>query len=168
MNDHPSPYPLPVRGEGTLVVTKESLIHRLGAFAERDITKGTRVIEYVGERISKTESIERCERGNAFIFSPEGTHDIDGQVEWNAARFLNHSCQPNCEAVPHEGRIWIVALRNISAGEELTFNYGFDLEDYRNYPCHCGADGCVGYIVAEEFFEHVRQQTDQIKWPTNG
>src|SRR5437660_12914294 len=69
MNDHPSPYPLPVRGEGTLVVIKESIIHRLGAFAERDITKGTRVIEYLGESISKTEAIERCERGNAFIFS---------------------------------------------------------------------------------------------------
>src|SRR5882724_10058445 len=98
MNDHPSPYALPVMGEGTLVVTKDSLIDGLGAFAERDITKGTRVIEYVGERISKTESMERCEKGNAFIFSLDEMHDVDGQVEWNPARFLNHSCEPNCEA----------------------------------------------------------------------
>jgi SET domain-containing protein len=65
---------------------------------------------------------------------------------------------PNCEAELDEGRIWIIALRHIRAGEELTFNYGYDLENYREHPCRCGAAECVGYIVAEEFLEHVRRQ----------
>ena len=84
--------------------------------------------------------------------------DLDGNVSWNPARFINHSCAPNCEAVLDQGPIWIVARRDIPAAEEITFNYGFDLEDYRSYPCRCGAGECVGYIVAEAFFEHLRQQ----------
>ena len=76
------------------------------------------------------------------------------------ARFLNHSCAPDCEAELENGRIWIVAKRDIKAGEELTFNYGYDLDDYRNHPCRCGAPDCAGHIVAEEFFDHVRKQRD--------
>ena len=64
---------------------------------------------------------------------------------------------PNTEARCREGRIWIEAIRDIRAGEEITFNYGYDLEDYREHPCHCGAERCVGYMVAEELFEYVRQ-----------
>ena len=76
-------------------------------------------------------------------------------MAWNPARLLNHSCAPNCEAELQDEHIWIVATRDIPAGEEVTFNYGYDLVDYRDYPCQCGAPGCVGYMVAEEFFEHV-------------
>ena len=65
-------------------------------------------------------------------------------------------CSPNCEAEIEEGRIWFFALRDIAVGEELTFNYGYDLVDYREHPCHCGSPECVGFIVAEEFFEKVR------------
>jgi SET domain-containing protein len=135
-----------------------SPIHGIGAFAQTRIPKGTRVIEYVGEVITKQESLRRCERNNEYIFSLDEERDIDGNVPWNPARFINHSCAPNCEALLEEGRIWIVATRDLLAGEEFTFNYGFDLEDYRNYPCLCGSPNCVGYIVAEEFFEHVRKQ----------
>ena len=67
-----------------------------------------------------------------------------------------HGCAPNCEAELDEGRIWIVALRDIAAGEELSFNYGYDLTDYRDFPCRCGTSACVGFIVAEEFFAQVR------------
>ncbi len=84
---------------------------------------------------------------------------MDGNVDWNPARFLNHSCEPNCEARFIDGRIWLVAIRDVRAREELTFNYGYDLEDYREHPCRCGAASCAGYIVAEEFFEHVRRQS---------
>jgi hypothetical protein len=62
--------------------------------------------------------------------------------------------------VLQEGRIWIVAVRTITADEELTFNYGYDLEDYREHPCRCGAAGCVGFVVAEEFFPHLRSRQD--------
>jgi SET domain-containing protein len=130
----------------------------MGGLAREAISKGSRVIEYVGEKISKAESLRRCERNNVYIFSLGPETDLDGSVSWNPARFLNHSCVPNCEAVLQEGCLWIVANRDISAGEEITFNYGFDLESYRDYPCHCGSAECVGYIVAEEFFEYVRQQ----------
>jgi hypothetical protein len=141
--------------ETELLVFKASLIHGLGGFAKAAIGKGTRVIEYVGERISKSESLCKCEGNNEFIFSLNEEQDLDGDVAWNPARLLNHSCAPNCEAELQEDRIWIVALRDIPAGEEITFNYGYDLVDYRDYPCRCGAPDCVGYIVAEEFFEHV-------------
>ena len=144
--------------ETELTTFRSSLIHGTGGFARRDVGAGTRVIEYVGERITKAESLKRCEADNEYIFTLDDEHDLDGNVPWNPARFINHSCAPNCEAELDEGRVWIVALRDIKAGEELTFNYNYDLVDYRQHPCRCGAPVCVGYMVAEEFFEHVRVQ----------
>ena len=138
-----------------MLVFKASPIHGFGGFAKGAIGKGTRVAEYVGERISKSESLRKSEGNNEFIFSLNEEQDLDGDVAWNPARLLNHSCAPNCGAELQEDRIWIVATRDIPAGEEITFNYGYDLVDYRDYPCRCAAPDCVGYIVAEEFFEHV-------------
>jgi uncharacterized protein len=135
-----------------------SPIHGFGAFARGDLPKGARLIEYVGQKIDKQESLRRCEENNEYLFTLNEREDLDGNVEWNPARFINHSCAPNCDAELEGVHIWIVARRNIHAGEEITFNYGFDLEDYRKYPCRCGAPGCVGFIVAEEFFDHVRSQ----------
>jgi hypothetical protein len=142
----------------SLVEIRRSRIHGTGGYAKTDISAGTNVIEYVGEKIPKDESNRRCQEGNRYIFSLDDEWDLDGNVPWNPARFLNHSCAPNCETIDDGGRIWIVALRDIQAGEELTFNYGFDLDDYRDHPCRCGAQNCVGYIVAEEFFPMVRRQ----------
>ena len=142
------------------LVFRPSAIHGVGAFAKADIPKGTRVLEYVGEKIDKQESLRRCETNNPYIFTLDETGDIDGNVSWNPARFVNHSCAPDCEVEVDGGRIWVVASRDINAGEEITFNYGFDLEDYQQYPCHCGAPDCAGYIVAEEFFGHVRTQRE--------
>jgi hypothetical protein len=133
-----------------------SPIHGLGGFASGFLPRGARVVEYTGEKITKAESLRRCEAQNWFIFGLDDEFDLDGNVAGNPARFLNHSCAPNCEAVCEAGRVWIVALRDIQPGEEITFNYGYDLEDYREHPCHCGSPGCAGYIVAEEFFERVR------------
>lgn len=139
----------------------DSPIHGRGGFARRDIPAGTRIVEYVGERISKAESLRRCEAMNAYIFHLDEQYDLDGGVPWNPARFLNHSCEPNCEAVMDQGRIWIVARRDIRAGEELTFNYGYDLVDYQEHPCRCGSPRCVGYIVAEEFHAWLRERRAQ-------
>ena len=133
-----------------------SPIHGRGGYATRLVPKGARVIEYAGERITKAESLRRCKAQNCFIFGLDEEFDLDGNVEWNPARFLNHSCAPNCEALCEEGRVWIVALRDIQPGEEITFNYGYDLVDYQEHPCRCGARCCVGYIVAEDFFARVR------------
>lgn len=137
---------------------RQSHIHGSGGFAAAHIPAGARLIEYLGERISKTEADRRCEEGNPFVFHLNDETDLDGNVEWNPARLLNHSCVPNCEADCDGNSIWIVAMRDLVAGEELTFNYGYGLADYRDSPCLCGAPACVGYIVAEEYFEQVRQE----------
>lgn len=142
--------------ESDLVGFRPSAIHGLGGFAKTDILKDTRIIEYLGERIDKQESARRCEANNVYIFSLNEQQDLDGNVSWNPARFLNHSCSPNCEAQLDQDRIWIIAARDIRAGEELTFNYGFDVENYRDFPCCCGLPECVGFIVAEELFDYVR------------
>jgi SET domain-containing protein len=133
-----------------------SPIHGQGGFATRRIPKSEHVIEYAGERITKAESLRRCQAQNWFIFGLDEEFDLDGNVEWNPARFLNHGCAPNSEAICEDGRVWIVALRDIRASEEITFNYGYDLDDYTEHPCRCGAPECVGYIVAEDFFAQVR------------
>ncbi len=135
-----------------------SPIHGTGAVAASSFAAGERVIEYTGERIDKAESIRRCAAGHHAIFYLDEETDIDGGAAWNPARFLNHSCAPNCDAEWIEGRIWIIARRPVAPGEEMTFNYGYDLIDYREHPCRCGAVACVGFIVADVFHEHLREK----------
>lgn len=141
-----------------LVVFKPSEIHGTGGFARVNIRRGTRIVEYVGPKLTKAEAQEELQKHNVYIFTLDDTYDIDGSVEWNAARFINHSCDPNCQVDIVRGRIWICALRDIRAGEELTYNYSHDLADYEERPCYCGAHNCVGYMVAEEFFATLRQR----------
>ena len=133
-----------------------SAIHQFGSFASRDIPKGTLIGHYFGEVISKEESARRLREGNDYIFDLDEYSDIDGNVPGNFTRFINHSCSPNCESSCDGGKVRIHAIRSIGKGEELTMNYGFTLENYQRYPCHCGSPACVGYMVAEEFFEEVR------------
>ncbi len=146
---------------------RQSSIHHRGVFATQHVPTGTRIIEYVGEKISKKES-ER--RGNAlfdhasangsgavYLFILNKKHDIDGNVEWNTARLINHTCEPNCEAHIIRGKIWIVATRDIQPDEELSFNYGFDLECWEDHPCLCGKPSCVGYIISEEYWPKLRK-----------
>jgi SET domain-containing protein len=144
-----------------MISFRTSGIHGTGGFALRDIPEGTEIIEYVGRKIDKQESLRQCELENPYIFTINEQYDLDGNVDWNPARLLNHSCSPNCDAQDDEGRIWIVAARDIRAGEEITFNYNYDLEDYKEHPCQCGAPNCVGYIVAEEFFSSVKAPADE-------
>lgn len=154
------------------LIFKRSPIHGLGGFARIDVPLGTRVIEYLGEKITKQESVRRCEASNHYIFALNEREDLDGNFDWNPARYINHSCAPNCEVEWDGSRIWIIAKRDIKIDEEITFNYGYDLVDYREYPCACGSRECVGYIVAEEFFERVRttgmkSETRNLKPETN-
>lgn len=136
---------------------RKSRIHGRGVFARRDIPAGTRLIEYVGLPISKRKSAELCLKQNSYLFTVNSASDLDGKVSWNPARLINHSCEPNCEAnLAESDRIWIFSIRPIARGEELTFNYGYSLEDFMNFPCRCGAPSCVGYMVSEEFFPIVR------------
>lgn len=126
-------------------------------FALRQIRKGSRIIEYLGEKISKEESDRRGVQrmkdaedtgaGSVYVFELDDETDLDGAFEWNLARLANHSCKPNCEAQNLDGEIWILALKTIRKDEELTFDYGYDISFYKDHPCRCGSPGCVGYIV---------------------
>ncbi len=76
--------------------------------------------------------------------------DIDGNVSWNPARLINHSCDPNCETEGDDDHIWIEAMRDIKKGEELSYDYCFDVDDYEEHPCKCGSKNCCGFIVDEK------------------
>lgn len=149
---------MPTTPASDLYEVKPSSIHGQGVFARRDIPADTRVLEYIGERLTKAESLHRRKQGNFFVFIVTDQFDIDGAVDWNPARFINHSCTPNCDARMEDEHIWIIARRDLRAGEELSFNYGYDLQDYEEHICCCGAQGCLGYMVAEEYFDDVRRK----------
>jgi uncharacterized protein len=134
-----------------------SAIHGWGIFAREFIPDGTRVIEYVGERITKAEAKQRekerlaRQRAGAdhsvYIFNLNPRYDLDGRNPKNIARLINHSCAPNCRAETIRGRIWITARRDIPKNDELTFDYGFGFPEWSQHPCCCGADRCPGFIV---------------------
>lgn len=136
----------------------QSGIHSFGVAAKKDIPKDTEIIEYVGERLTKKQSEKRADeildehktdgaKGAVYIFEVNSRYDIDGNVSYNTARLINHSCNPNCEAVNDKGHIWIQSIRDIKRGEELTYNYGYDIDSYEEHPCRCGSKNCVGYIA---------------------
>ena len=152
---------------------RDSPIHGRGLIATRKIPKGTRVIEYVGEKITKKESDRRGEaqyeraqetgEGGVYLFTLNKRYDVDGNVSWNAARLINHSCEPNCETDIIKGRIWVISTREIEKGEELFYNYGFDLDYFEHHPCLCGTDSCVGFIVAEEHWKKLKKKLKKQK-----
>lgn len=149
-----------------LYIVKSSSIHNRGVFAARDIVRGERIIEYRGEKITKKESdrrgmahfdeASRTGNGAVYLFILNSRHDLDGSMEWNQARLINHSCEPNCEAQIIRGRIWIVAKRKIRKGDELSFDYGFDLDCWQDHPCRCGTEKCAGYIVGRQYWRKLR------------
>lgn len=158
----------PLKTDSEYFEVRDSGIHGRGVFAKKDIPKGVRVIEYVGEKITKKESEKRADEqlkrsnnhkdgGGVYIFELDKKYDIDGDVEWNIARLINHSCNPNCETEDNDSFIWIISLREIKKGEEITYNYGYDLEDYKNHPCRCGSEKCMGYIAAEKHWKKLNK-----------
>jgi len=108
-----------------LILFQPSRIHGIGGFAWVDLRKGQRIIEYIGPKVAKAKRQEEWDRDNPYLFTLDEDYEIDGSVMWNPARFLNHSCVPNCESGMMRSRIWIYAQRRIHAGEELTYNYGY-------------------------------------------
>lgn len=151
------------------IVVKKSNIHSKGIFAKKDIPAETEIIEYIGERITKKEADVRGEqvlsrsktdvtRGAVYIFELNKRFDIDGNVPWNTAGIINHSCDPNCEAVNIDGHIWICSKRDIEKGEELTYNYGYGIDNYDEHPCRCGSENCVGYILDEDQWPKLKRE----------
>ena len=137
---------------------RQSPIHGRGVFASRKIRKGTRIIEYIGEKVDKEESNRRGlalfeesqDSGGAsvYIFDLNEKWDLDGNKPYNNARLINHSCEPNCEMVNEDDHLWLFALQEIRQGEEIAFDYGYDIEHFMDHPCRCGTESCVGYIVS--------------------
>ncbi len=132
----------------------------MGVFALHFIPRGTRVIEYTGEQISHEESDRRYDddaarRAHTFLFILDNKTVIDAAVGGNEARFINHSCDPNCESLIEDGHIWIEAIRDIQPGEELGYDYQLErpgrwrAEFETEYACHCGAPNCRGVMLVK-------------------
>ncbi|MEP6835570.1 MAG: SET domain-containing protein-lysine N-methyltransferase [Gemmatimonas sp.] len=137
---------------------RPSPMQGLGAFAIYPIPEGMRLIEYAGERLSPEQAEARYpdvpgEVHHTMLFAIDDTVVVDAAVDGNDARFINHACEPNCDAVIEDGRIWIEALRDIEVGEELAYDYAYQLKERhtparkRLYPCNCGAARCRGSIL---------------------
>jgi SET domain-containing protein len=144
-----------------LVEARDSDIHGRGVYAVAPIKKGTRVLEYLGERISHGEADDRYEQkggddGHTFLFIASNRTVIDAGVNGNDARFINHSCNPNCETVIENSRVFIDAIRNIKPGEELGYDYQLTWEstdepaELALYSCRCGAKKCRGTMLDKE------------------
>lgn len=138
---------------------RRSSIQGLGAFAKKDIPRNTRIIEYIGEKISHAEADRRYpdsrdERHHTFLFTLNSKWIVDAAFGGNESRFINHSCEPNCEAIIERGHIWIESVKRIPAGAELSYDYQYEYldeytdEDLKFYQCRCGSSKCRGTIVA--------------------
>ena len=141
------------------IQVRRSGVHGKGVFALQDIAEGETIIEYVGEVISWEEAQERHphdpnDPNHTFYFHVNEDKVIDALYGGNSSRWINHSCDPNCEADEENDRIFIKALRNIQAGEELNYDYGLIIDEpytkklKAEYPCWCGAKNCRGTLLS--------------------
>jgi SET domain-containing protein len=134
------------------LVIRQSRIHSRGCYTTHPIRKGTLIIEYVGDRLTNEQAEDLYDDSPyTYLFSLDsGKHVVDG---FGVAAFVNHSCDPNCETDQIRGKIWIIALRDIQPGEELTYDYNlFDGDD--DAPCLCGAKRCRGSLYSRS---HLRK-----------
>lgn len=144
---------------GRRIQVRRSGIHGKGMYALQPLAKGEVLIEYTGERIDWPEALRRhphdpADPHHTFYFSLDSGQVIDAKFGGNASRWINHSCQPNCEADETDGRVFIKALRAIRPGEELFYDYGLVIDERytprlkKQYECHCGARRCRGTMLA--------------------
>lgn len=149
---------LPVR---RFLSLRRSGIHGQGVYARAPIPAETRIIEYRGELVSNAEADRRypddeSSAHHTFLFAVDDDTMIDASHGGNMARWINHSCDPNCEAVEEDGRIFIESIRDIAPGEELAYDYNYILPERhtarlkRRFPCHCGAASCRGTILGKK------------------
>ncbi len=151
-------------------VKRRSNVHGRGLFASQYIKKGSQIIEYVGDKVIKREGDRRADKqinrakknknnGMVYVFELNKRYDIDGNVSYNHARLINHSCNPNCEVVIDNNRLWISAIKNIKKNNELSYNYGYSYDtDYGEHICKCGSSKCVGYILDEDHWPKLKKK----------
>lgn len=158
---------------------RKSDIQGLGAFATRQIRRGQRIIEYTGEHIDNDESDrryddEKMKRHHTFLFIVDDKEIIDAAVGGNDARFINHSCDPNAEAVVEGKQIFIYALRTIRPGEEVLYDYQYERteehteEDEKFYKCRCGSENCRGSILAPPRKKRKPAVSKKVRKPVGG
>ena len=149
------------RSDAPLYTVRRSRIHGSGVYSARAIPKGTRIVEYLGDRITHAQADERYEAkgqddGHTFLFVVSNRVVIDAGVDGNEARFINHSCDPNCDAIVEDERIWIETIRDVEQGEELAYDYAFVLKERhtpaakKRFPCRCGSARCRGTMLAKK------------------
>jgi SET domain-containing protein len=147
------------KADGRRIQVRRSGVHGKGVFALADIPEGETLIEYVGEIITWKQAQKRHphdpkDPNHTFYFHVDEKRVIDAKNGGNSSRWINHSCDPNCEADEEDGRIFIKSLRNIAAGEELNYDYGLIIDEKytkelkAQYPCWCGAENCRGTLLA--------------------
>ena len=151
-------------------VKKKSHVHGSGLFAIQNIKKGTKIIEYIGDKVTKKEGDKRADKqikqykknknnGMVYIFELNKLYDIDGSVAHNHAKLINHSCNPNCEVEIINNEIWISALKNIRKNTELSYNYGYSYDtDYVDHVCKCRSSNCIGYILDEDHWPKLKNK----------
>ena len=138
-----------------LIQVRQSAVHGRGVFATRPIRKGRRIIEYTGRRVPWKSIPDNVTDAHTFLFGiNDGTDVIDPEIGGNESRWINHSCEPNCEAIEEDdGRVFIYALRNIHAGEELSYDYQLQVDEpitaavRAENACHCGSSHCRGTML---------------------
>jgi uncharacterized protein len=146
---------------GKSIKMRRSKIHGNGVFATREIPAGKRIVEYKGERITWRQADKRYPDdpdgpSHTFLFSVNDKVVIDANHQGNVARWINHSCEPNCEAVEDDERIFIEATRAIEPGEELTYEYNITFDERhtkalkQRYACICGKKGCRGTLLGDK------------------
>ena len=132
---------------------KNSKINKKGLYANCNIKKGTKIIQYKGKIITRkyAEESPKFDNGKAiYLFNLNKKYDLDGDFKYNTARLINHSCNPNCEVTGSGLKVWVHAIKDIKKDDELSYDYGFSYDkDYKQYPCTCGEQNCVGFIVRE-------------------
>ncbi len=135
------------------IEVRESAVHGRGVYAAQFIPEGTRIIEYTGQRVSWEAAPDDENDPHTFNFGLENGEVINPENGGNDARWINHCCDPNCEAIEEGNRIFIYAMRDIEAGEELFYDYAMEIdepiteESKRKFACHCGASNCRGTMV---------------------
>ncbi|MDL5031164.1 SET domain-containing protein-lysine N-methyltransferase [Pelomonas sp. APW6] len=147
-----------VKGGGRRIQVRRSGVHGRGVFAVAEIAAGEVLVEYTGERIDWDEAMDRhphdpAQPNHTFYFGLDDGTVIDALHGGNSARWINHSCDPNCEADEVNGRVFIKALRDLMPGEELFYDYGLTVDERytpklkKEYACHCGAPHCRGTML---------------------
>jgi uncharacterized protein len=146
------------------LVVRPSPIHSVGVYTNSPIRKGTRIVEYAGERITPEEADRRYDGvSRTYLYGLEdGKTVIDGQ---GLGAYLNHSCDPNCEVDEVNGRVWLYALRDIAPGEELVWDYNL-YDDDEPAPCRCGSPKCRGTMYSREWIAKMRRKEARRKKAT--